>query len=79
MLVADDDLVVDAEAYAWTVNNVVRVPGAFIDQTYVNKCLTVLSDGLRRAEQDRERKMTDGPSTPASTRGKFQAYSSVRS
>ena len=35
--------------------------------------------GLRLAEQDRERKMTDGPSTPASTRGKFQAYSSVRS
>ena len=48
---ADDDLVVDAESYAWTVGNVVRVPGAFIDRTYVNKCMTVLSDGLRRAQQ----------------------------
>jgi pimeloyl-ACP methyl ester carboxylesterase len=53
---ADDDLVVDAEAYAWVVNNVVRVPGAFIEKTYVNRCMSVLADGLRRAQQIKDGK-----------------------
>jgi pimeloyl-ACP methyl ester carboxylesterase len=48
---ADDDLIVDAESCAWVVNNVVRVPGGFIDQGYVNRCMTLLNDGLRRAGQ----------------------------
>lgn len=48
---ADDDLVVDAESCAWVVENIVRVPGGFISQDVLNKCLPLLDDGLRRAAQ----------------------------
>src|ERR1700690_8469 len=44
---ADDDLVVDAESCAWVVNNIVRVPGGFIDRSYVSRCMTLLNDGMR--------------------------------
>jgi pimeloyl-ACP methyl ester carboxylesterase len=53
---ADDDLVVDAESCAWVVNNIVRVPGGFIDQGYVNRCMTLLNDGLRRAAEIKDGK-----------------------
>ncbi len=43
-----DDLVVDAESYGWVVENVVRVPGGFIDAPSIGKCVTILNDGLRR-------------------------------
>src|SRR4051794_30352067 len=43
---ADDDLIVDAESCAWVVHNIIRVPGGFIDQGYVNRCMTLLNDGL---------------------------------
>ena len=46
---ADDDLVVDAEAYGWVVENVVRVPGGFINAGAIGRCTAVLNDGLRRA------------------------------
>jgi pimeloyl-ACP methyl ester carboxylesterase len=45
---ADDDLVVDAEAYGWVVENVVRVPGGFINAGAIGRCTSVLSDGMRR-------------------------------
>jgi pimeloyl-ACP methyl ester carboxylesterase len=48
---ADDDLVVDAESCAWIVNNILRVPGGFIDKGYVNRCMSLLNDGMRRAQQ----------------------------
>ena len=46
-----DDLVVDAESYGWVVENVVRVPGGFIDAPSIGKCVTILNDGLRRIAQ----------------------------
>jgi len=48
---ANADLVVDAESCAWQAYNMISVPGAFIDQSYVGKCTKVISDGLRRAQQ----------------------------
>jgi len=48
---ADDDLVVDAEAYGWVVENVLRVPDGFINLAAIGKCTTILDDGLRRAAQ----------------------------
>jgi dienelactone hydrolase len=48
---ADDDLVVDAEAYGWVVENVVRVPDGFINEAAIAKCTSVLNDGLRRAAE----------------------------
>lgn len=53
---ADDDLVVDAESCAWIVNNIVRVPGGFIDRSYVNRCMSLLNDGLRRAQEIKDGK-----------------------
>jgi pimeloyl-ACP methyl ester carboxylesterase len=44
----DDDLVVDAEAYGWVVENVVRVPGGFINAGAIGRCTSVLNDGMRR-------------------------------
>jgi dienelactone hydrolase len=46
---ADDDLIVDAEAGGWVVENVLRVPGGFINRGAIGRCLTILNDGLRRA------------------------------
>lgn len=46
---ADDDLIVDAESCGRVVENIVRVPGGFISQDVLNKCLPLLDDGLRRA------------------------------
>jgi len=70
---ADDDLVVDAEACAWIVNNIVRVPGGFIDQGYVNRCMTLLNDGLRRAAE-----IKDGTAAWAKNKGQVKrAYRSV--
>jgi len=48
---ADDDLIVDAEACAWIVHNVLLTPGSFIDKSYVNRAMTMLNDGMRRAQQ----------------------------
>jgi hypothetical protein len=48
---ADDDLVVDAEAYGWVVENVVRVPGGFINTPAIGRCTSILNDGLRRAAE----------------------------
>ncbi len=48
---ANDDLVVDAEAYGWVIENVVRVPGGFINDAAIGKCISVLNDGLRRAAE----------------------------
>jgi pimeloyl-ACP methyl ester carboxylesterase len=48
---ADDDLIVDAEAYGWVVENVVRVPGGFINQAAIGRCSAVLDAGLRRAAE----------------------------
>jgi pimeloyl-ACP methyl ester carboxylesterase len=48
---ADDDLIVDAEAYGWVVENVARVPGGFINHAAIGRCLAVLNDGLRRAAE----------------------------
>ena len=48
---ADDDLVVDAEAFGWVVENVVRVPGGFINAGAIGRCPSILDDGLRRAAQ----------------------------
>ena len=47
----NDDLVVDAEAYGWVIENVVRVPGGFINDAAIGKCISVLNDGLRRAAE----------------------------
>lgn len=48
---ADDDLIVDAESCAWVVNNVVKVPDGFINPEAVPRCMTLLADGQRRADQ----------------------------
>lgn len=48
---ANDELVVDAEAIAWVVENITRVPGGFISQEVLNRCLPLLGDGLRRASE----------------------------
>lgn len=48
---ADDKLIVDAEAYGWVVENVLRVPGGFINKEAAGRCLAVLADGLRRASE----------------------------
>ena len=48
---ADDTLIVDAESCAWVVHNIVTVPGGFIDESYVNRCTTLVNDGLRRAAE----------------------------
>jgi pimeloyl-ACP methyl ester carboxylesterase len=48
---ADDDLIVDAESCAWIAHNILAVPGSFIEKSYVNRCVTMLNDGLRRAGQ----------------------------
>jgi hypothetical protein len=48
---ADDDLVVDAEAYGWVVENVLRVPGGFVNAGAIGRCTSVLNDGLRRAAE----------------------------
>lgn len=48
---ASDDLVVDAEAYGWVIENVVRVPDGFINDAAIGKCISVLNDGLRRAAE----------------------------
>ena len=48
---ADDTLVVDAESYLWVVENVVRVPGGFINKEAAGRCVSVLDDGLRRAAE----------------------------
>jgi hypothetical protein len=53
---ADDDLVVDAESCAWMAGDVSTVPGGFIDQSYVNRCVTLLNDGLRRAQEIKDGK-----------------------
>jgi pimeloyl-ACP methyl ester carboxylesterase len=48
---ASDDLVVDAEAYGWVIENVVRVPDGFINAAAIGRCISVLDDGLRRAAE----------------------------
>jgi hypothetical protein len=48
---ADDDLIVDAEAYGWVVENVLRVPGGFVNAAAIGRCSSVLDDGLRRAAE----------------------------
>jgi len=48
---ADDDLIVDAEAYGWVVENVMRVPGGFINAAAIGRCSSVLKAGLRRAAE----------------------------
>lgn len=48
---ADDDLIVDAEAPGWVVGNILRVPGGFISQDVLDRCLPLLADGLRRASE----------------------------
>jgi len=48
---ADDDMVVDAEAFGWVVENIVRVPGGFINANAIGRCTSVLDDGLHRAAE----------------------------
>lgn len=48
---ADDDLIVDAESCGWVVENVVRVPGGFINEAAIGRCTALLNDGLRRAAE----------------------------
>ena len=52
----DDDLIVDAEACGWVVENALRAPNVFggdneAQANPFNKCMASLDAGLRRAEQ----------------------------
>ncbi len=46
-----DDLIVDVEAAAWVTHNTLRVPGAFVNDTVIPRCLNAMNDALRRASE----------------------------
>lgn len=48
-----DDLIVDVEAAAWVTHNTLRVPGAFVNDSVISRCLNAMNDALRRASEIR--------------------------
>ncbi len=70
---ADDDLIVDAECCGWIVQTTLRVPNAYGNYKPFDKCMSLLTAGLRRAQQ-----IKDGTATWPQNKGRVdRGYRSV--